>query len=67
MKNTRKWGVNPNLNPDWPAIDEEHECHIAEQYISMWGGWLGVVMSIPALIVLAIVLYVIVLDVLNHL
>ena len=36
MKNTRKWGVNPNLNPDWPAIDEEHECHIAEQYISMW-------------------------------
>ena len=67
MKNTRKWGVNPNLNPDWPAVDEERECHIAEQYLEMWGGWFGVVMSIPALIVLAIVLYEIALDFLNHL
>ena len=37
MKNARKWGVNPNLNPDFPAVDEEHECHIAKQYLEMLG------------------------------
>ena len=49
MKNAHKWGVNPNLNPDFPAVDEEHECHIAKQYLDIWGGWFGVIMAIPAL------------------
>ena len=43
MNNAHKWGVNPNLNPDYPAVDEEHECHIAKQYLDMWGGWFGVI------------------------
>ena len=66
MKNAHKWGVNPSLNPDFPAVDEEHECHIAKQYLEMWGGWFGVIMSIPALTVLAVVLREIVLDGLNY-
>ena len=66
MKNARKWGANPNLNPDYPAVDEEHECHIAKQYLEMWGGWFGVVMSIPALTVFVIVLCEIVLSCLNY-
>ena len=65
MKNAHKWGVNPNLNPDYPAVDEEHECHIAKQYLELWGGWFGVIMSIPFLVAFVVVLYAIVLDGLN--
>lgn len=66
MDKMRKWGVNPNLNPDWPAVDEDHECHIAEQYINMWDGWFKVFLSIPAMVVLAIVFYAITIDALNY-
>ena len=65
MNNAHKWGVNPNLNPDFPAVDEEHECHIAKQYLEMWGGWFGVVLSVPSLFVFAVVLYEVTLDGLN--
>lgn len=66
MNNAHKWGVNPNLNPDWPAVDKEHECHIAKQYLEMWDGWFKVIISIPAFFVLAIVLREIVLSFLNY-
>lgn len=66
MKNAHKWGVNPNLNPDFPAVDEEHECHIAKQYLDIWGGWFGVIMAIPAFAVFVVALYEIVLSYLNY-
>ena len=66
MKNAHKWGVNPNLNPDYPAVDEEHECHIEKQYLDMWGGWFGVVLAVPTFGVLSVVLYLIALEALNY-